>query len=309
MDRRMSQMHIIILLSCLLGINTLGLVFLFYEKYKHKKRSVYERLLSCTRQVRKKIDFVPEIALILGSGLGDFAKEIHVLGEIHYKNIKGFPVSTAPGHEGKFVYGTLHGKNVICMKGRIHYYEGYSMEDVVLPIRLMHNLGANTLILTNAVGGLNSSFSVGDFMMLKNHISLFIRNPLIGPNEAKLGERFPDMSEPYDPKLQNIIRKAAQKLGLELKEGVFAQLTGPSYESSAEIKMLRQIGVDAVGMSVVTECIAARHCGMKVCGISCITNMSYDLSSQIPNEQEVIEAGKQSAEKFSKLIKQVIADL
>lgn len=266
----------------------------------------YEKLEACYRQVRNMTDFQPELALVLGSGLGDFAEKIDVLGEIRYADIEGFPVSTAPGHAGKFIYGTLNGKKIICMKGRVHFYEGYGSHDVALPIRLMKMMGAKKAILTNAAGGLNPAFSVGDFMMLTDHISLFISNPLIGKNIEELGVRFPDLSAPYDKELCSIIRASARDLHIDLKEGIYVQLSGPSYETPAETRLLRNLGADAVGMSTVMETIAARHMGMQVCAISCITNVTFDISGKEPNEEEVIEAGKRSASQFASLISEMV---
>lgn len=266
------------------------------------KAASYEFMNNCLKQIRQKTDFVPDIALVLGSGLGDFAKNIDVQGEIPYSAIQGFPVSTAPGHEGKFIYGTVGGKKIICMKGRVHMYEGYSPAEVVLPIRIMRLMGAKTLILTNAAGGLNAQYQVGDFMLLKDHISLFVKNPLMGENVKELGTRFPAMSHVYDPALNAIIRNTAADLGMNLQEGVYTQLTGPSYESSAELKLLRNLGTDAVGMSTVIEAIAGRHAGMRVCAISNITNMAYDISKQVANEEEVIAAGKKSGRQFEQLL-------
>ena len=251
----------------------------------------YAYMEKCVAQIRKTTDFKPEIALVLGSGLGDISDSIDVKGEISYKDIEGFPVSTAPGHDGKFVFGTIGDKKVICMDGRVHMYEGYSAAQVVLPIRIMHLLGAETLVLTNAAGGINADYKVGDFMLITDHISSFVPNPLIGKNEDELGTRFPAMSEAYDPDLCSMIRGTAKELGISLKEGVYTQLTGPSYESSAELKMLRQIGTDAVGMSTVVEAIAARHSGMRVCAVSNITNIAYDISSHVADEKEVIAEG------------------
>ena len=271
--------------------------------------SVYEKLENCYRQVREKTDFVPDIAIVLGSGLGDLADRIDVLGEISYADIDGFPVSTAPGHEGKYIYGTLGGRKVICMKGRIHLYEGYSATDVVLPIRLMQQMGAETLILSNAAGGLNSDFEIGDLMLITDHISLFARNPLMGQNVEELGVRFPDMSHAYDPQLMDIARASASRLGIDLQEGVYVQVTGPSYETPAETALLRSLGADAVGMSTVIETIAARHAGMRVCAVSCITNIAFDISSQEPDEADVIEAGNQAAEKFQSLIVDIVENI
>lgn len=267
---------------------------------------IQQKIDQCYEEVRQKTDFVPEIAIVLGSGLGNYAKQIKVEGEIPYSEIKGFPVSTAPGHDGRFIYGTIEGRKVICMKGRIHFYEGYSIYDVVLPLRVMRKTGADKLIVTNAAGGLNAKFKVGDFMLLTDHLSLFIKNPLIGPNIEEFGTRFPSMSHPYDAEMNDEMRTAAKRLGMTLQEGVYVQLSGPSYESSAELKALRILGADAVGMSTVVETIAARHAGMRVCGVSCITNMAADLSNNEPNEQEVIDAGNAIAPKFERLITEFI---
>lgn len=267
---------------------------------------IQKKIDQCYEEVRQKTDFVPEIAIVLGSGLGNYAKQIKVEGEIPYSEIKGFPVSTAPGHDGRFIYGTIEGRKVICMKGRIHFYEGYSIYDVVLPLRVMRKTGAGKLIVTNAAGGLNAKFKVGDFMLLTDHLSLFIKNPLIGPNIGEFGTRFPSMSHPYDAEMNDEMRTAAKRLGMTLQEGVYVQLSGPSYESSAELKALRILGADAVGMSTVVETIAARHAGMRVCGVSCITNMAADLSNNEPNEQEVIDAGNAIAPKFERLITEFI---
>ena len=267
---------------------------------------IQKKIDQCYEEVWQKTDFVPEIAIVLGSGLGNYAKQIKVEGEIPYSEIKGFPVSTAPGHDGRFIYGTIEGRKVICMKGRIHFYEGYSIYDVVLPLRVMRKTGAGKLIVTNAAGGLNAKFKVGDFMLLTDHLSLFIKNPLIGPNIGEFGTRFPSMSHPYDAEMNDEMRTAAKRLGMTLQEGVYVQLSGPSYESSAELKALRILGADAVGMSTVVETIAARHAGMRVCGVSCITNMAADLSNNEPNEQEVIDAGNAIAPKFERLITEFI---
>jgi purine-nucleoside phosphorylase len=267
---------------------------------------IQQKIDQCYEEVRQKTDFVPEIAIVLGSGLGNYAKQIKVEGEIPYSEIKGFPVSTAPGHDGRFIYGTIEGRKVICMKGRIHFYEGYSIYDVVLPLRVMRKTGAGKLIVTNAAGGLNAKFKVGDFMLLTDHLSLFIKNPLIGPNIEEFGTRFPSMSHPYDAEMNDEMRTAAKRIGMTLQEGVYVQLSGPSYESSAELKALRILGADAVGMSTVVETIAARHAGMRVCGVSCITNMAADLSNNEPNEQEVIDAGNAIAPKFERLITEFI---
>ena len=219
--------------------------------------AVYEKMLRCYDSIRDRIPFEPEVALILGSGLGDYADDIRVVSTLSYHDIDGFPVSTVPGHKGQFIFGYVGEVPVVCMQGRVHFYEGYPITDVVLPVRLMKLMGAKILFLTNASGGINLDFSAGDFMMLTDHVATFAPNPLIGQNIDELGTRFPDMSAVYDPKLQQIIRRVAADNGIDLKEGVYAQLTGPSFESPAEIKMLSKLGIDAVGMSTVCEAIAA----------------------------------------------------
>jgi len=264
--------------------------------------AVYEKLKRCYEDIRRKTDFKPEIALVLGSGLGDFAGNIEVKGVIDYKDIDGFPVSTAPGHAGQFIYGTLGGKNIICMKGRIHYYEGYPITDVVLPARLMKLMGAEILFLTNASGGINPSFKAGDFMLMTGHISSLVPNPLIGPNIPELGVRFPDMTYVYDPELCDVVRSKAKEAGIDLKEGVYIQTTGPSYESPAEIRMFKDMGADAVGMSTVVEAIAAHHAGMRVVAVSCIANLAAGISEHKLTEEEVLEAGEKAAPQFKKLV-------
>ena len=205
---------------------------------------VYEKLQNCYESVRKKTDFEPKVALVLGSGLGKFAEEIDVETRISYSEIEGFPTSTVPGHAGQFVFGYVEGVPVVCMQGRVHFYEGYPITDVVLPVRLMAKLGAKYLFLTNASGGINRDFKAGDFMMLTDHISLFANNPLIGPNIDEIGTRFPDMSNVYDPILQDIIMSVADDFDIEIQKGVYAQVTGPSFESPAEIRMLSKLGVE-----------------------------------------------------------------
>ena len=263
---------------------------------------VYEKLCRCYEQVRSMTDFEPEVALTLGSGLGDFAKNIKVEGEIDYHDIEGFPVSTAPGHDGRFIYGYLGNKKIICMKGRVHHYEGYPISDVVLPARLMHMMGAKVLFLTNASGGINPLFRVGDLMMLTDHISSFVPNPLVGENISELGVRFPDMTQTYDPQLCEVIKEAASEAMITLREGVYLQTSGPSYETPAEIRAYRTLGADAVGMSTAVEATAAHHAGMRVCAVSCISNMAAGIADHKLSEQEVFDAGKMSAPKFKELV-------
>lgn len=263
---------------------------------------IYKKLTECLECVRKRTDFVPKAAVVLGSGLGDYAEGIRVECEVPYGEIEGFPVSTVPGHAGKFIFGWIDSVPVVCMKGRVHYYEGYNISDVVLPVRLMGLLGAEILFLTNAAGGVNAAFRPGDLMLIRDHIALFAPNPLIGPNIEALGTRFPDMSAVYDPGLQDVIRKAADENGIPLREGVYAQLTGPSFESPADIRALRTLGADAVGMSTVVEAIAARHMGMRVCGISCISNLAAGMTAEPLSHQEVQEAADKAAPAFQKLV-------
>lgn len=268
--------------------------------------AIYEKLVSCVKAVREKTDFVPDVALVLGSGLGNYADNIEIETEISYSDIPGFPVSTVPGHAGKFIFGYVGDVKVVCMKGRVHFYEGYDVTDAVLPARLMKMLGAKILFLTNAAGGLGEGFKAGDLMLITDHVSIFAPNPLIGPNVDELGPRFADMSEVYDKDLQDVIRKAAAAEGIDLKEGVYCQLTGPSFESPAEIRLLGKLGVSAVGMSTVIEAIAANHMGMRICGVSCISNLAAGISEQPLCHEEVQEAADKVAPLFTKLVTEAI---
>lgn len=267
---------------------------------------IYKKVVDCYESIKERIPFSPRVALVLGSGLGNYADSMNVMAEISYSEIRDFPVSTVPGHAGKFIFGYVGEVPVVCMKGRVHYYEGYPISDVVLPARLMKRMGAQILFLTNASGGINTSFGAGDFMLIQDHISCFAPNPLIGQNVDEFGVRFPDMSTVYDRELQDKIRKAARDNGIDLKEGVYAQLTGPSFESPAEIRMLRTLGADAVGMSTVVEAIAANHMGMRICGISCVSNLAAGLSANPLTHEEVQEAADKAAPLFQKLITQSI---
>ncbi len=268
--------------------------------------AAYKKLLKCVACVRDMTDFEPDIALVLGSGLGGFAEEIEIAATVDYAQIEGFPQSTVEGHKGRFVFGTLDGVKLVAMQGRVHYYEGYEISDVVLPTRLMKLLGAKVLFLTNASGGINPDFHAGDFMMMTDHISSFIPNPLRGENIAELGTRFPDMSSVYDRDLQDMIRKTARDLQISLREGVYVQLTGPSFESPAEIRMCKTLGADAVGMSTVCEAIAANHAGMKICGISCVANLAAGISPTPLTHAEVQESAAKAAPKFKALVAEVI---
>lgn len=270
---------------------------------------MYKKLMTCVASVREKTDFKPEVGLILGSGLGDYADSIDIVQTIDYTEIEGFPVSTVKGHKGRFVFGCVGKTPVVIMQGRVHYYEGYPMSDVVLPTRLMGMLGVKKLVLTNAAGGVNETFKPGDFMMITDHITTGVPSPLIGPNLDELGDRFPDMSEVYSKSLQEVIRKAAKECGISMKKGVYVQLTGPSYETPAEVRMCRIWGGDAVGMSTACEAMAARHMGLEVCGISCITNLAAGLSGQKLNHKEVQETADRMAEDFKKLITKIVEDM
>ena len=267
---------------------------------------VYEKLVNCYNSVREKIDFVPDVAIVLGSGLGDYGKEIKVVAELDYHDIEGFPVSTVLGHAGKFIFGYVGDTKVVCMQGRVHVYEGYPVTDVVLPTRLMKMMGAKILFLTNASGGVNPGFQAGDFMMMTDHISTFAPNPLIGANIEELGTRFPDMSEIYDKELRDIILETAKENDIEVKQGIYAQLTGPSFESPAEIQMFHKLGIDAVGMSTVVEAIAANHMGMKICCISFISNLAAGMNPNPLTHAEVQEAADEAAPRFKKLVTEVV---
>ena len=269
---------------------------------------VYEKLLKCYESCRAKIDFKPEVAIVLGSGLGDYADDIQVEAELDYHEIEGFPVSTVPGHAGKFIFGYVNDVPVVCMKGRVHYYEGYPIQDVVLPARLMKLMGAKILFLTNASGGINPSFTAGDFMMLTDHVSLWAPNPLIGANIDELGVRFPDMTHVYDADLQESLRETAKRCGIPLKEGIYAQLTGPSFESPAEIQLLHKLGVDAVGMSTVVEAIAANHMGMKICCVSFVSNLAAGMTDNPLTHEEVQEADSAAAPRLRRLITEAVTD-
>ena len=264
------------------------------------------KLQTCLASIREKTDFKPEIALILGSGLGDYADGIQIETTVDYSEIEGFPVSTVTGHKGRFVFGYVGEVPVVIMQGRVHYYEGYPMTDVVLPTRLMGLLGAQKLILTNAAGGINDHFRPGDFMMITDHIATGVPSPLIGPNLEELGPRFPDMSEVYSRRIQDVIREAASDCGISLREGVYVQLTGPNYETPAEVKMCKIWGGDAVGMSTACEAVAARHMGMEIGGISCITNLAAGISKEKLDHKEVQETADRVSKDFKRLVTKII---
>ncbi len=267
------------------------------------------------RRIQRAADAVEEalgradIAVVLGSGLGDFGNDLTDAKEIAYADIPGFPKATAPGHAGKLILGTLGGRRVLMMSGRFHSYEGHSMEDVTFPIRVMARLGVRNLILTNAAGGVNSAFSAGSLMAITDYINLSGRNPLTGPNLDAFGPRFPDMTHAFDPGLLTLAMDSAGALGVDLKRGVYCWMNGPTYETPAEIRMVRALGADAVGMSTVPEAIVARHCGMRVLGVSCITNMAAGVLDQPITHQEVLEMGRRVRGTFAALLTEVIKQM
>lgn len=268
-----------------------------------------ETIQQASRYIADRLNMKPQVGLILGSGLGILADEIQSPIKIKYEEIPGFPVSTVEGHAGQLVIGNLKGMPVLAMQGRFHYYEGYGLEEVTFPVRVMKQLGIETVIVTNAAGAVNPSFEPGNLMLITDHINNTGVNPLFGPNDATLGVRFPDMSTAYTPALQELAREVAGKLGLALQEGVYVWNSGPSYETPAEIRMLQRLGGDAVGMSTVPEVIVARHTGMDVMGISCISNMAAGILDQPLSHDEVIETTEKVKEQFLSLVKEIIAQL
>ena len=267
---------------------------------------VYEKLSKCLGVVQSKAKLKPEVALVLGSGLGAYADEISIDSIVEYTDIENFPVSTVPGHQGRFVFGHLRKTPVVVMQGRVHYYEGYSISDVVLPIRLMGLLGAETLFLTNAVGAINKAYSAGSFMLIEDHILYGVPSPLIGHNLDELGTRFPDMSEVYDKSLRLIIAEAADSLGIKIHSGVYLQTSGPNFETPAEIRAYKALGADVVGMSTACEAVAANQMGMKICGVSCISNLAAGLSENPLTHEEVQETADKAAPQFRELVTESI---
>ncbi len=259
--------------------------------------------------IQEKLSVKPEIGLILGSGLGILADEIENAVILPYGEIPEFPVSTVEGHAGQLVIGELEGKQVIAMQGRFHYYEGYTLEKVTFPVRVMKEIGVESVLVTNAAGGINTSFEAGDLMLITDHINNLSDNPLIGPNDSSFGVRFPDMSEAYTQSLQEIARSTASSLSITLKEGVYVANSGPSYETPAEIRMLRTLGGDAVGMSTVPEVIIARHSGMKVLGLSCISNMAAGILDQPLTHDEVMETTERVKSNFLGLVKGIVKSI
>ena len=272
-------------------------------------KSKYKILANCCRQIRNVTDFIPEIAIVLGSGLGVFADEIKKEAVVEYSSLQDFPVSTVSGHNGRFVFGYIENIPVVIMQGRVHYYEGYSMDEVVMPIRVMHMLGAKKLILTNAAGGINRNYSAGEFMIVKGHISSFVPSVLRGENINELGPRFPDMSEVYDKNMIDAALKTAKDIGIHVNTGVYVQTQGPNYETPEEINMFAALGADAVGMSTACEAIAAKHMGMKICAVSCISNMAAGISKKPLSHEEVKETADKASDNFKKLIYNLVVNI
>lgn len=271
--------------------------------------AVWERIEGYAAAIRRHTDFQPEAALVLGSGLGGFGDLLRTEAAVGYGEIAGFPTSTVPGHAGQFLFGYVENRPVVVMQGRIHYYEGYSMEDVVLPIRVMGALGAKELLLTNAAGGVDRGLAPGDLMLLTGQITSFVPSPLIGPNQEELGPRFPDMSHVYTPALRQKARDAAQAQGLDLKEGVYMFFPGPQYETPAEVKAARLLGADAVGMSTVPEAVTAAHCGMEVLGFTLCTNMAAGVLDRPLSGEEVIAAAEAAGPRFQALVRACLKEV
>jgi len=268
---------------------------------------LYERVEHATRVIRARVSVEPRIALVLGSGLGSFADDFEEAVRIPYEEVPGFVRSTAQGHAGQLVIGKIESVPVLAMQGRVHYYEGYSLEEVTFPVRTFGLLGVKTLVLTNAAGGINVQLTQGALMVISDHVNLMGVNPLRGPNDERFGPRFPDMSAVYAPELQELAIDEARGIGVEVRRGIYGGLSGPSYETPAEIHLLRTLGADAVGMSTVPEAIVARHMGLEVLGISCITNMAAGISDEPINHEEVMATGDRVRESFAELLRRVIS--
>src|ERR1043165_1608133 len=271
--------------------------------------SLYERAQRAAQFIHSRTSIEPSVAIILGSGLGAFADDLSDATAIGYDEIPGFAHATVEGHAGRLVIGKAGNVAIAAMQGRFHFYEGYALEEVTFPIRVLKLLGVNTLMLTNAAGSLNTELTPGSLMVISDHINLMGVNPLIGPNEERFGARFPDLSLAYDTALQSLVIDEANRMGLSLRRGVYASLTGPSYETPAEIHMVRTLGADAGGMSTVPEAIVARHMDMRVIGISCITNLAAGVSSRPIDHSQVMEIGERVREQFTELLRRVIARL
>ena len=271
--------------------------------------TLYERAEHAARFIRSRAPEEIRVALVLGSGLGAFADELEDASAVPYSEVPGFARPTVEGHAGRLVVGKVGGVGVAAMQGRFHFYEGYALEEVTFPVRVLALAGASSLVLTNAAGGLNNSFEQGSLVLISDHLNLMGTNPLLGPNDARFGPRFPDMTEVYDREYQEAAVAEAHAMGIELRRGIYAALSGPSYETPAEIRMLRLLGADAVGMSTVPEAIVARQMGLRVLGISCITNMAAGILDEPINHEEVIETGERVRETFAELLRRVIPKL
>src|SRR5437868_7373369 len=271
--------------------------------------SRYERAQRAAQLIRSRIKLEPSVAVVLGSGLGAFADDLSEANPISYSEIPGFAQATVEGHAGRLVAGKVGEVPIAAMQGRFHFYEGYSLEEVTFPIRVLKLLGVRTLILTNAAGSLNTEFTPGSLMIISDHINLLGANPLTGPNDERFGPRFPDLTTTYAPELQNMVIEEAKAMDLDMRRGVYAALTGPSYETPAEIHMVRTLGGDAVGMSTVPEAIVARHMDMQVIGISCITNLAAGVSNRPVDHGQVIATGERVRAQFTELLRRVIAKL
>jgi purine-nucleoside phosphorylase len=268
-----------------------------------------KKLKETTDYIQSKIEIAPEIGIVLGTGLGKFANEIEVLASLPYNEIPNFPVSTVKGHAGKLIFGHLAGKMVVAMQGRFHYYEGYSLQDLTFPIRVLKYLGIKLLVLSNAAGGVNPDYEIGDLMIIKDHINLMGNNPLLGENEDKLGPRFPDMSEPYDKKVIRMFTKIARVHNVHFQTGVYAAVSGPTFETPAEYRYIRIIGADAVGMSTVPEAIVARHMDLPVFAVSVISDLGVEGKIVEISHDDVIDAASMAEPKLAKVLKEMIAKL
>ena len=268
----------------------------------------YELLKESYESIKSKIPFTPDVALVLGSGLSNFPNDKNIEAIINYSEVKNFPMSKVAGHKNRFLFFKVKDKNVVCMQGRVHHYEGFTTTEVVRPIRLMKMMGAKTLFLSNAAGGMNDDFNIGDLMIITDHISYFVQSPLIGENIEEFGDRFPDVSKIYTKKYVELIKEVAKEQGVALREGVYTQISGPAYETPAEVRLLHLIKTDAVGMSTVVEATAAAHMGMDVCGISLITDVERISGHQeVVDHETVLKVANEAEQKFIPLVAEVIA--
>ncbi|MFD1738790.1 purine-nucleoside phosphorylase [Bacillus salitolerans] len=268
---------------------------------------ILAKMKEAVSYIEGKVNVKPEFGLILGSGLGELANEIEDAVKIDYSHIPNFPVSTVEGHAGMLVIGTLQGKTVVAMQGRFHFYEGYSMQEVTFPVRVMKGLGVHSIVVTNACGGMNKNFEPGDLMIIEDHLNMTGNNPLIGPNESEFGPRFPDMSRAYTPSYIQTVKEVAARLNIKVQQGVYAGITGPTYMTPAELIMLRNLGADTIGMSTVPEVIVASHMGLKVLGISCITDMAIGEELEPLTHEQVVEVANRTKPKFIQLVKEFLA--